>query len=56
MIEQIRSLLETYSFGLPTGVVAVILLIVGLKLKKAVFKLIGFALIAAAVLFFLLKM
>lgn len=55
-MEQIRQLLETYSFGLPTGVVAVILLIVGLKLKKAIFKLIGFVLIAAAVLFFLMKM
>lgn len=55
-MEQIRQLLETYSFGLPTGVAAVILLIVGLKLKKAIFKLIGFVLIAAAVLFFLMKM
>ncbi len=54
-LQALVELFKTYTAALPTSVVAVILLLVGLKVKKAVFKLIGLALIAAAVLFFVLK-
>ncbi len=37
------------------AVIAVIVLIIGLKLKKLVLKLLGLALIVAAILFFVLK-
>ena len=51
----IIELFKTYTAALPTSVVAVILIIVGLKVGKSILKLIGFALIVAAILFFVLK-
>lgn len=54
-MDQIVEFFKTYTAALPTGVVAVILLIVGLKVGKAVLKLLGLALIVAAVVFFVLK-
>ena len=54
-MEKIVELFKTYTVGMPTGLVAVVLIVVGLMLKKAIFKLIGLALIAAAILFFVLK-
>lgn len=54
-MDKIIELFKTYTAALPTSVVAVILLIVGLKIGKSVLKLIGFALIVAAILFFVLK-
>ena len=54
-MDKIIELFKTYTAALPTSVVAAILIIVGLKVKKAVFKLIGLALIVAAILFFVLK-
>ena len=54
-MDKIIELFKTYTAALPTSVVAVILLIVGLKVGKSILKLIGLALIAAAVLFFVLK-
>ena len=54
-MDKIVELFKTYTAGMPTAMVAVIVLLVGLKVKKAVFKLLGLALIAAAVLFFVLK-
>lgn len=55
-MEQIIELFKTYTAALPTSVVAIILVIVGLKAGKAVLKLLGVALIVAAILFFVLKM
>ncbi len=54
-MDQIIELFKTYTAALPTSVVAIILLLVGLKVGKTVLKLVGLALIAAAVLFFVLK-
>lgn len=51
----IVDMVKTYTAALPTSVVAVILIIVGLKIGKTILKLIGFGLIALAVLFFVLK-
>ena len=47
--------IRTYAAALPTTVIAIILVIVGLKIGKTVLKVIGFALIVAAILFFVLK-
>lgn len=54
-MDHIIELFKTYTAALPTSVIAVILLIVGLKIGKTVLKVIGFALIVAAILFFVLK-
>ncbi len=54
-MDKIIELFKTYTAAMPTSVVAIILIIIGLKLKKAIFKLIGLALIVAAVLFFVLR-
>ena len=54
-MDQIIELFKTYTAALPTSVVAVILLMVGLKVGKGILKLLGLALIAAAVLFLVLK-
>ena len=54
-MDKIIELFKTYTAALPTSVVAVILIIVGLKVGKAVLKLLGIALIVAAILFFILK-
>ena len=48
--------IKNYALSLPTGVVAVIVLIVGLWLGKKVLKLVGIALIVAAILFYVLKL
>lgn len=47
--------IRTYAAALPTSVIAIILVIVGLKIGKTVLKIVGFALIVAAILFFVLK-
>ena len=54
-MDKLIELFKTYTAALPTSVVAVILIIVGLKVGKAVLKLLGIALIVAAILFFVLK-
>ena len=54
-INSIVNLFKTYTAALPTSVVAVILLIVGLKIGKSLLKIIAVALIVAAILFFVLK-
>lgn len=54
-MENIIDLFKTYTAALPTSVVAVILIVVGWKVQKAVFKLLGLALVAAAILFFVLR-
>ncbi|MBQ6159325.1 MAG: hypothetical protein IJK24_00085 [Oscillospiraceae bacterium] len=54
-MDKLVELFKTYTAALPTSVVAVILIIVGLKVGKAVLKLLGIALIVAAILFFVLK-
>lgn len=54
-MNQIIETLKNYALSLPTGVVAVILIIVGLKLGKKILKLIGIALIAAAIVFYVMK-
>ena len=54
-MDKIIELFKTYTAALPTSVIAIILIIVGLKVGKTVLKLIGFALIVAAILFFVLK-
>ena len=54
-MDKIIELFKTYTAALPTSVVAIILVIVGLKIGKTVLKIIGFALIVAAILFFVLK-
>lgn len=54
-MDKIIELFKTYTAALPTGIVAVILIIVGLKVGKSVLKLLGLALIVAAILFFVLK-
>ena len=53
--ESIADLVKTYTAALPTSVVAVIMIIVGLKIGKTILKLIGLGLIALAVLFYVLK-
>ena len=52
-MEKIIELFKTYALAMPTSVVAVIVLIIGIKIKKLVFKLIGLALIAAAIVMFI---
>ena len=47
--------IKNYAAAIPTSVLAVILIIVGLKMGKAILKFIGFLLIVAAILFFVLK-
>lgn len=54
-MEQIKTLIETYTYGLPIGVVAAVVLLLGLWLKKKILRLVGIALIAAAVAFYFLK-
>ena len=54
-MDKIIELFKTYTAALPTSVIAIILIIVGLKVGKSILKLIGFALIVAAILFFVLK-
>ena len=54
-MDKLVELFKTYTAALPTSVVAVILIIVGLTVGKAVLKLLGIALIVAAILFFVLK-
>ena len=54
-MDKIIELFKTYTAALPTSVVAIILVIIGLKVGKTVLKVIGLALIAAAILFFVLK-
>lgn len=55
-MEELFENLKNYALTLPTGVVAVIVLILGLWLGKKVLKLVGFLLIAAAILFYVLQM
>jgi hypothetical protein len=54
-MDKLVELFKTYTAAVPTSVIAIILIIVGLKIGKSVLKLIGFALIVAAILFFVLK-
>lgn len=51
----IADLVKTYTAALPTSVVAVIMIIVGLKVGKLILKLIGLALIMLAVIFYVNK-
>jgi hypothetical protein len=53
--DSIVDLVKTYTAALPTSVVAVILIIVGLKIGKTILKLIGLGLIVLAVVFYVLK-
>ncbi|MBR3077120.1 MAG: hypothetical protein IKQ54_03930 [Oscillospiraceae bacterium] len=54
-MDKIIELFKTYTAALPTSVIAVILIIVGLKVGKSILKTVGFILILAAILFFVLK-
>ncbi len=54
-MEELIENMKNYALTLPTGVVAVIVLIVGLWLGKKILKLVGIALIVAAILFYVLK-
>ena len=54
-VSPVLEFIKTYAAALPTSVVAVILLIVGLKVGKTILKVIAVALIVAAILFFVLK-
>ena len=54
-LNPILEFINTYTAALPTSVIAIILVIVGLKIGKTVLKVIGFLLIVAAILFFVLK-
>ena len=54
-MDKIIELFKTYTAAVPTSVLAVVLLIIGLKAGKAILKLIAIALIVAAILFFVLK-
>lgn len=56
MIDSIVDLVKTYTAALPTSVVAVVLLFVGLKIGKTILKIIGLVLIAAAIFFYVKKM
>lgn len=51
----IADMIKTYTAALPTSVVAVIMIVVGLKIGKTILKLIGLALIVLAVIFFVNK-
>ncbi len=53
--ESIVDLIKTYTAALPTSVVAVILIVVGLKVGKLILKVIGLILIALAVFFYIKK-
>ena len=55
MIDSLVELIKTYTAALPTSVVAVILIVVGLKIGKTILKIIGLILIVLAVVFFVLK-
>ena len=55
IFESIADLIKTYTAALPTSVVAVILIIVGLKVGKLILKVIGLILIAVAIFFFIKK-
>ena len=55
-MEELTGILKEYALALPVGAIAAIVLIVGLWLGKKVIKLIGLALIVAAILFFVLHM
>lgn len=55
LIDSVVDLVKTYTAALPTSVVAVIMIIVGLKIGKAILKLIGFGLIVLAVIFYVMK-
>lgn len=54
-MDNLIELFKTYTAALPTSVVAIILIIVGLKLGKLILKIIGIALVVAAILFFALR-
>ena len=54
--DSIVDLVKTYTAAIPTSVVAVILVIVGLKIGKTILKLIGLGLIVLAVVFYVLKL
>ena len=54
-MDEIIELFKTYTAALPTSVVAIVLILIGLKLQKIIFELIGIALVVAAILFFVLK-
>ena len=54
--DSIVDLVKTYTAAIPTSVVAVILVIVGLKVGKTILKLIGLGLIVLAVVFYVLKL
>ena len=51
----IVDMVKTYTAALPTSVVAVIMIIVGLKVGKLILKLIGLALIVLAIIFYVNK-
>ena len=55
VLNPILEFIKTYTAALPTSVIAIILVIVGLKIGKTILKVIGFVLIVAAILFFVLK-
>ena len=55
LLDSVSNLIKTYTAALPTSVVAVVLIIVGLKVGKLVLKLIGLALILLAVFFYIKK-
>ena len=54
-LDRVLELLKTYTAAIPTSAAAVILIIVGLKLGKSLLKTIGYALVFAALLFYVLK-
>lgn len=55
LFDSIENLIKTYTAALPTSVIAVVLVVVGLKLGKLILKLIGLALIILAVFFYIKK-
>ena len=53
--DSVGELIKTYTAAIPTSVVAIVLVVVGLKVGKLILKLIGLALIALAIFFYVKK-
>ena len=54
-MDNLVELFKTYTAAVPTSVISVVLIILGLKLGKFVLKVIGLALAAAAILLYIKK-
>ena len=54
-MDNLLELLKTYTAAVPTSVIAVVLIVLGLKLGKFIFKVVGLVLAVAAIRFYILK-